>query len=43
MRQELEAVEDVNQAIMNLFYFTDFCVSLQRAHTLRSSEASSPN
>ncbi|XP_044897645.1 protein phosphatase Slingshot homolog 1 isoform X2 [Felis catus] len=28
---------------MNLFYFTDFCVSLQRAHTLRSSEASSPN
>ncbi|XP_032253849.1 protein phosphatase Slingshot homolog 1 isoform X3 [Phoca vitulina] len=28
---------------MNVFYFTDFCVSLQPAHSFRSSEVSSPN
>uniref|UniRef100_A0A673VDJ9 Protein phosphatase Slingshot homolog 1 n=1 Tax=Suricata suricatta TaxID=37032 RepID=A0A673VDJ9_SURSU len=28
---------------MNLFYFTDFCVSLQPAPTFRSPEVSSPN
>lgn len=29
-------------AVVNMFYFTDFCVSLQPAHNFRSSEVSGP-
>lgn len=42
-RQALWAVRDATMTVMNLFYLTDFCISLQPPPYFCSSEVSRPN